>query len=156
MADHEADMQELKNRHDAGDKRAVLDALLVCLGSFPNMKPIPDWVRLAFIEAYGKIYAAEVGSWDDVFGRPKGHLDARRRRFRLRYPVWRRARDWLHVRKHKRDSALFEALGREFGIGERQAREMFYEMENAGGRDSNLWTLKPSDLGLTKPVPKTK
>ena len=154
MADHKADMQELERRHMAGDKRAVLDAIFVCICSWPQ-KPIPDWTRLAFHDAYGKVFGAQVGSWDDVFGKPKGHLARRRRRMQLRYPVWRRARDLLHIKAHKRDDALWTVLRREFGIGERQAKEMFYEMENAGGRKSNLWSLRPPGRA-TKSSPKTK
>ena len=133
MRDHAAEMAELHRRHKANDRRAVLDALFVCLCSEPP-KPVPDWARRAFRDAYGKVFGALAGSWDDVFGKPKGHLAQRRRRKLMETAVWKRCRD-LHASGEAIDGQLFAKVAKEkqFLIGARQAKAMFYEVEKAFG-----------------------
>lgn len=146
MRDHAADMEKLHERHKAGNKRAVLDALFVCLCSYPA-KEVPGWARDAFRHAYGEVYAARARHWDDVFGDPwpKGHLKDKRLRIEYRYQVWRHCRQ-LHAEGMPIGEPLFKKVGKKVGIGTRQTREMFYEQERAGGRHSNLWSMTPPEL----------
>jgi hypothetical protein len=137
MRDHAAKMEELHRRHRAGDKRAVLDALFVCLAAEPP-RPVPDWARRAFEDAYGKVFGALAGSWDDVFGKPKGRLAQRRTRMLLVTPVWKRCRA-LHAAGHGIGDKLFGEVADEFGIGARQVKEMFYKAERAYGYRANIF-----------------
>jgi hypothetical protein len=140
-------LAELERRHKAGDRRAVLDALFVCLCAHPP-KPVPDWARRAYRKAYGRGFGALAGSWDDVFGpllKPRERLAAKRRRKLLETPVWRRIRQ-RHANGEPVDDRLFAEVGNEFGIGARQCKELFYAMERAGWCHSNLWDLRPEDF----------
>lgn len=130
-------LAELKQRHDNDDQRAVLDALDHCFSCRP-IKEVPEWVREAFCKAYADIFNARAGSWDDVFGKPKGHLKQRRRRKELEYSVWRWIRN-LHDSGKAIDGEMFATVAKKAGIGARQAKELFYGFENAFGHRSNLW-----------------
>jgi hypothetical protein len=134
-------LAELKQRHDKGDRRAVLDTLDHCFSSRP-IKEVPEWVRKAFCNAYAEIFNALVGSWDDVFGKPEGYLKTRRRRKELAFPIWHRVRD-LHASGQALDDDMFAAVAKEFGVGARQAKSIFYGFENAVGYRSNLWGPPP-------------
>ena len=100
---------------------------------------------MAFRQAYGQVFGSLVGSWDDVFGaplEPRQRLAPKRKRKVLETPVWKRCRD-LHAGGDAIGDELFARVAKEFRIGARQAKSMYYEIENAGGRHSSLWTLKP-------------
>ena len=128
MRDHDADMAELQRRHQAdGDRRAVLDALFVCLCSVPA-KPVPDWARWGIPQRVWASFGATAASWDDVFGKPEGRLPQRRKRMEIRTSVWKRCRD-LRVGGAAIDAELFARVAKEFRIGERQAKTMYYEIE---------------------------
>jgi hypothetical protein len=48
-------------------KQAIPVGLIYCIA---NNVPIPPWLANAFLEACRKVSGREVGSWDDVFGKP--------------------------------------------------------------------------------------
>jgi hypothetical protein len=76
-----------KQKFEEGNKAVLLMAMHQCL---LMMKPLPKWLRLAFIEAYQSATAFEIRSWDEVFGPPqeKGtHLESRKQHAKMRYPV---------------------------------------------------------------------
>lgn len=140
MADHEADMLKIKRRHDSGDKRAVLDAYLVCTVSVPQ-KPLPQWAIRGFALAYGAVMRAESRSWNDVFGArwPKGtRLADARTRIQYRYKVWHYCRS-LHANGMAIGPALYERAAKKLGFGKRQVKEMFEDYERSLGHRSNLW-----------------
>jgi hypothetical protein len=79
-----------EQQFESGHKAVLLMALHQCL--LLN-KPLPEWLRKAFIKAYEYAMGFEAKSWDDVFGRPhpKGaHLETRRQHRDLRIPIWLR------------------------------------------------------------------
>jgi len=123
-------LPELERRFAAGDKRALLEAVLHCMVGRGRKAPI--WVRLAFANAYTDVtYYAKFGSWDDVFGKPwpKGHREQAQRRAKLRLYVWQRIRELHDHHARGIDNNLFEEVGEEFGVGGRQAKEMYYRVE---------------------------
>ena len=76
-----------KQKFEEGNKAVLLMALHQCL---LMKKPLPEWLRLAFIRAYQSATAFEIRSWDEAFGPPhkKGtHLETRKQHAKLRYLV---------------------------------------------------------------------
>ena len=105
--------------------------IIVSLGR--PIKKVPKWVREALCKGYAEIFNARAGSWDDVFGRPKGHLKQRRRRQGLQFPIWKRIR-YLRATGKGLDDNMFAAIGEEFGVGARQAKSMYYAIERSSDR----------------------
>ena len=56
-----------RQKHEEGNKAIVLLAIHQCL---IMKKPLPEWLRLAFIDAYQSATAFEIRSWDEAFGPP--------------------------------------------------------------------------------------
>ena len=137
-------LAELKQRHGKGDRGAVLDALDHCFSCRP-IKEVPEWAREAFCKGYAEIFNAHAGSWDDVFGKPKGHLKQRRRRKEIEFRVWmvralnagrnpiddKRA---IAVDKKPIDGEMFATVGKRLGVGPRQAKSMYYAIERSSSR----------------------
>jgi hypothetical protein len=127
--DHAAEMVALEKEFHSGRKRAVLDALVVCVCAIPA-KPVPRWAAQALAKAVYDVTSAHVASWDDVFGNPlpKGrHLKARQRRLRLRDLVWRECMERRADGAGTSDK-LFNEVAEKLRITPREARELFYEM----------------------------
>src|SRR5688572_20847980 len=107
MPSHMEDMEELRRRYGAGQKRAVMDALFICLSS---RKSVPRWVGDAFEKAFWTVTSAGARSWDDVFGKPwpKGaRLKDARTRIEYRYQIWHYCRS-LHANGMPIGAELFE------------------------------------------------
>jgi hypothetical protein len=108
-----------KQKYEEGDKAVLLMALHQCL---LLRKPLPEWLRAAFVRAYESAAAFEIRSWNEAFGPPQGkstHRQASRRHADLRYPV---AFHVHRLRKSGRpiDREMFEAVAevlREDGFG---------------------------------------
>jgi hypothetical protein len=104
-----------------GDKRALIRTIAIC--SRFNVK-LPAWVREAIVEAW----LSPPKSWDDVFGRPyaKGKkVAAERLRRRIGIAVIGRVKELnLH---QPIDTALFEQVGKEFGVKASMVREIYYD-----------------------------
>jgi hypothetical protein len=67
----------LEERFNAGDKSALLYAIYHCL---LMKRPLPEWLRAAFLHTYEARARFEIRSWDEVFGRPvpkSTHLEDR-------------------------------------------------------------------------------
>jgi len=130
MTKHDSHMADLHRQHGDGDKSAAIRAVFACVCSFPA-KPVPRWARDAFARACYDVHQANVGSWDDVFGKPKGHLAARRHRLDSKEKVWReiqeRRADGAAV-----DNELFEAVAADLKMGRRQVKELYDERRRAG------------------------
>lgn len=114
-----------RQRYVAGDQNALMSAIACCAGHDLIM---PDWVSKGFRKAYYSVAHFHTASWDEAFGAPhrKGtHLDKARQRWELRPQIW------LYVRELKSkgvptDPALFETVAEKFGIGRRQAEDLYY------------------------------
>jgi hypothetical protein len=81
--------------YEAGDKSELLNCLRYCV---EGSRPIPDWLRSAFLDATHLVDSYQVRSWDDVFGRPvkKGRGDRRlayeRHKYTITLGVWETVR----------------------------------------------------------------
>jgi hypothetical protein len=102
----------MKRQFDRGDKALLLYAIYTCLESG---RPLPEWVRVAFSNAYESAMGDEIKSWDDAFGKPhpKGmHVDKERRHLVFRNEIKRRVEESKTI-----DEKLFAKIGRDLGIG---------------------------------------
>ena len=109
-------LEILKEIFDGGNKWPLLYAIHQCL---LLKRPLPEWLRLAFLDDYESATGYEIKSWDDAFGRPhpKGaHIEKRKRHFELRYVITQRV-EKLRSEKKPVDNELFDKIGKELGIG---------------------------------------
>ena len=79
-------LEVARQKFEEGNKSVLLMAMHQCL---VMNKPVPEWLRRAFIEAYQSATAFNIRSWDEAFGAPnKGaHLRTRKGYAELRYGV---------------------------------------------------------------------
>jgi hypothetical protein len=91
----------------------ILFDLYVCL---QGRRPIPPRVSASFIELYEK--ALEVGSWEEVFGRPISphERDKLERRMNESRRVAEAVED-LQAKGESLNEAAFEAIGRDTAVG---------------------------------------
>jgi hypothetical protein len=105
-------LEILKEIFDGDNKWPLLDAIYRCL---QLRRPVPEWLRVAFLDAYEARARFEIRSWDEVFGKPvpKGiHLETERRNAELRPLILERVKA-LKAEKKPIDKGLFEKIGRE-------------------------------------------
>jgi hypothetical protein len=123
FAEHE---QGAREAFDQGNKDALLHFISFC---FLQRRDVPEWAQEKFRDAVARAKDFEIKSWDEVFGRPleKGaHLDARRRKHRVLAEVWKS----VNKRRRAGDSLnkeLYEAVGKELGVGGATVVEEMYE-----------------------------
>jgi hypothetical protein len=119
-----------RQKFEAGNKTIILMAMHQCL---LMDKRVPEWLRLAFIEAYQSATAFNIRSWDEAFGPPqeKGtHLNTRKKYAELRYDIAMGVA--LRPPGKIIDKELFEAIGRDLSISGTTASEIYYDH---GGKD---------------------
>lgn len=118
---------DLKESIDSGDGFSVLGAVRICV---TNGLVAPEWLAYAFNRRYDNVLNCRVGSWDSAFGRPypKGvHLSALKKKRNYSIAVHnavtelRRKEPDLPI-----DKALFERVGKGFGLGATLAEEYYY------------------------------
>lgn len=115
-----------KQKIAEGNKEALLRAMHECL---IMKKPLPEWLQLAFIQAYQSAHPFEINSWDEIFGppHPKGaHLKTRNKHFELSFDIWSRVQE-LAASGAKIDKSLFEKIGREFAVSGTTAGTIYYD-----------------------------
>jgi hypothetical protein len=119
-------LEILQKRLEDGDKWALLYAIHQCL---LLKRPLPEWLRLAFLRAYDSKTGYEIKSWDDAFGRPhtKGtHVHKEKRNLQLRYDIIRRVEELAS--EMPIDEHLFEKVGKDLGIGgSTTVSDIYYE-----------------------------
>ena len=119
-------LDRIKQRFDLGDRRALLDAVYACILRYPT-DPLPEWVRLAFMNAFVKVRIShEYNSWDEAFGSPhqkNEKLVAKRAEFLKRAKVWFRVAE---LRRETPRRNVFPQVAKEFGISVGLARDYFY------------------------------
>ncbi len=101
----------LKRQFEAGNKSVLLYAIHQCL---LLKRPMPEWLRVAFLDACEAVERFEIRSWDGVFGRPvpKGtHLETERRNEQLRWTIIARVKTLKA--EGPIDKNLFEKIGQE-------------------------------------------
>jgi len=114
-----------KRKFEDGDKAALLKAMHQCL---LLKKPMPEWLRVAFIEAFQSAIAFEIRNWDEAFGPPQekgAHFESRKQRSELRYPIALRVA--LRAPGENIDKGLFEVIGKEHGISASTADDIYYK-----------------------------
>lgn len=60
-------LEVLRRLHEDADQHAILLAVRECAA---GRLPMPDWLAVAFCDAYAQVRNREARSWDDVFGKP--------------------------------------------------------------------------------------
>jgi len=123
MSDNAA--EDLRTLYEAGRKEALWRAILFA-AMFRH--PIPDWAADALKTASERV--EQGGSWDEELGRPKGVHKPTTEREDRRYEVHQRVRE-LHKKDGLPiDSALFERVGKEMGIGGKTVvAELYYRAQ---------------------------
>lgn len=123
-------LRSLFDEYRSGSSAALMDALYECA---LNCLPLPRWCEDGFIEAYRKVRYFQAKSWDDVLGQPhpKGtHLPTKRQEWEKSFAVYMRIREIKKLEPGTAiDGALFERVGREFGIGGKTLTEKMYYRE---------------------------
>jgi hypothetical protein len=125
-------LESLKQNFEEGDKAALLEAVYRCL---LMKRPLPEWLRLAFLDAYEARARFEVTSWDKVFDQPlpKG---TRLRTEKMRRRVIERV--WLLKREDPKtaiDGGLFEKIGKDLGISGGAANGLYYDKRSLSLRE---------------------
>jgi hypothetical protein len=119
-------LQILKEKFESGNKTGLLYAIYYCL---LLRRPLPDWLRLAFLHTYEARARFEIRSWDDVFGRPvpKGtHLKTEKRNSELRFLILERV-EALKAEGRPIDKGLFEEVGMGLRISGTTASDIYYD-----------------------------
>ncbi len=113
----------------SGQPQALTDMIYWCL---KLGWAIPKWAADAFIVAVEKVKRAEVGSWDDAFGRPypKGHQLARERARLKSTAIYLRVTE---LRK-RRIPINFDEVGREHGLAATQCKTAYYKFKKREDR----------------------
>jgi hypothetical protein len=115
-----------KQKIEGGNKEVLLKTMHECL---ILKRQLPEWLRLAFLQAYQSAYPYKIKSWDEIFGppHPKGaHLKTRQKHFELRSPILSRVQE-LAASGESIDKGLFEKIGEEFGISGTTASTIYYD-----------------------------
>lgn len=121
-------VEHARRDYEAGDPLALLGAVTIC-GEYGLL--IPEWAAEALSSAFYRVEQFEAKSWDEAFGapHPKGkHLD-RARKSREKGPaIYARIMDIVHDENPTPpiDDALFERVGKEFGLSRSKANNLFY------------------------------
>jgi hypothetical protein len=119
--------ETLEQRCKRGDKSAIIPAVNRFL--MLNEEAVPEWLLNVFSGAYMRALEYEIHSWDEVFGPPLPKGRSRRaalRQLKLDLPIYERVEE-LSAAGHRRDKALFEQVGEEFGISSTLASNIYYE-----------------------------
>jgi hypothetical protein len=117
----------LKRKFDGGHKAALLMAIRYCCWM---RRPLPEWARLAFLQAYDSATVFE--SWDEVFGppHPKGtHLAKEKKYLAVRSLIWERVRASKAMGKSI-NKELFEGIGKDLGVAGSVTSEIYYDKDN--------------------------
>lgn len=125
--------QELKRfrvAFEGGDNVALMLAIRTCA---IHDLVMPEWVATAYCERVNTILSYRAASWDEVLGRPlpKGsQVNALRKRRELKLAVYFEVRKRITPTANSKgaplDEALFEAVGKEFGLGKTLTGEYYY------------------------------
>jgi hypothetical protein len=112
-------------------------ALLACVAECARFGvALPDWLADRFVHAYESVLNCEVGSWDEAFGGrpyPKGkHLAALRKRREKMHAIWHAVEVARQINPGiPLGASLFEAVGKQLGIGKTLAESYYYESKKS-------------------------
>lgn len=120
-------LEVLKEIFEGGGKWALLDAIYHCL---LMKRPLPEWLRAAFLHTYEARARFEIRSWDEVFGGPvpkSTHLETKKRHAELRLVIIQRVEALKAETPIDKD--LFEQIGEELGISGTTVSEIYYDKD---------------------------
>jgi hypothetical protein len=121
--DPEAFSEEIKSHHQSGNPLALMDMIFWC-ATF-GWK-LPQWAADAFITAADKVRSAQLGSWDEAFGKPyPGEHVGKVRRNLKSMAIYLRVTE-LHGPDSPIDNGMFERVGKEFSLAKTQCAELYY------------------------------
>ena len=127
-------LQRCRNKFQAGDREAMLEAIHICCGADI---PVPPWVAEAYSRSYLKFRHFHVRSLDEAFGSPrrKGtHLAQKKEHEAMLGSVF------FSVKNRKSgvpiDGALFEEIGAKLGISGSKCSALYYEAKRMFEPDS--------------------
>jgi len=109
-----------------GEKGALMSMIVFC--ACENV-PLPDWAAEVMLQAHQDWQSGELESWGDVFG--KHYRGKSRKGARRDTPahVIRVSQEVLRLHRQEEypmDEALFEAVGKKFGIAATTVKKLFY------------------------------
>jgi hypothetical protein len=122
--DPEAFSEHVRSLHLSGQPQALTDMIYWC-ATF-GWK-LPQWAADAFISAADKVRSAQLGSWDEAFGKPypgKKHVGKVRRSLKS-MAIYLRVTE-LHGPDSPIDNGMFERVGEEFSLAKTQCAELYY------------------------------
>lgn len=126
----EKDINDCQVKYSAGDKLMLFVAILRCA---QYKLPLPDWIRWELEAGMHKFIRAEAYEFGEAFGISREKYfrkDAEQKKSQLAFKVFRMVRD-LHEKEGRGiHQALFDYVGKEFGISGSTARDYYYEVQN--------------------------
>jgi hypothetical protein len=126
--DADAMSEHYRSLHLSGHPTALMDMIYWC-AKFGW--PLPQWAADAFITASDKVRSAEVGSWDNAFGKPyPGEHLGKVRRNRKSMAIYLRVTE-LHEQGNPIDVGMFEVVGAEFKplMAKTQCAQLYYKFK---------------------------
>lgn len=114
-----------KSYKEKNKKKTILKAIAVCANYGLKM---PEWVSQTFLDSYYSVIRGEKMSWDEAFGMPfrNGAHKKTIKNSRKKIPVFYAVRE---ANKNIPIPKVFEVVGEQFGIGERLAKDYYYEIK---------------------------
>ena len=134
-------LESLRNRYEAGEQIALLDAINYCATESVLM---PDWVASEFVRKYRRVASYEVKTLDEEFGPciPENQqLAAMRRRYKMAVVVYYLTMiAWYEGTP--RDEGLFEEIASQIGVRSKSTvSRYFYWFKNSP--DLVVSTIRP-------------
>ena len=159
--DPNAQLRHIEQRFREGDRRAILEALALCLKYESGGPEIPRGASAAFLTAFAEVSDYSVKSWDDVFGKPfpKGKSQsALKIERRVAEPLFRYVMtERFMPPQRKLNDILIEEIAEIFGLSKTRAWEYYraYKKDNPEEYAAFSNGLIPPDnlftgLGLTE------
>jgi hypothetical protein len=123
------EVERLRLQFEMGSDFALLQAVAECA---LHGLVMPPWLSQNYLERYRKVVHADVGTWDEAFGRPypKGkHLESLQQRRDLRLAVYNEIRARLaSAEAPAKDDLFYEEVGAKFKIGKTLCKDLYREV----------------------------
>jgi hypothetical protein len=135
-------LEILKQKFEGGDKSALLYAVYHCL---LMKRPLPEWLRLAFLHAYEAHARFEIRTWDEVFG-PPVPKSTQLEKEKLRRLIINRV--WELRAKRPIDRGLFEQIGEQLDMSGSTIDSIYYDERSRSLRE--IYEIADSFFGNPK------
>lgn len=121
-------LEGCRESFESGNKWSLMQAIMV---SAQERRALPEWASKAYIAAFETCRTGAAKSWDDVFGKPYplgAHHAAVTKRHRVQWHLFRSVKEMLKDNPGMAiDDGIFEAIGKEFGVGKTLAKKFYYD-----------------------------